>query len=150
MEWCASLGTRATATKQLGSIPETKEKDPKATRKKMELNRSWTGSPRRPRAHGPPIPRAHGLLRELMLEHPVRTGLYRAHGTPVCTGPTYPVCTGPTGWTANIAVWPSYSPTLSPCLYNPYLGSCLGVSEDIYEIFVSFAPSATPLEIKAS
>ena len=29
MEHCASLGTRATATKQLGSFPEAKEKDPK-------------------------------------------------------------------------------------------------------------------------
>ena len=29
MEHCASLGTRATATKQLGSFPEDKEKDPK-------------------------------------------------------------------------------------------------------------------------
>lgn len=44
-----------------------------------------------------PRPRAHGLLRELALEHPVRTGLYRAHGTPVRTGPTYPVRTGSSG-----------------------------------------------------
>ena len=29
MECCASLGTRATTTKQLGSFPEAKEKDPK-------------------------------------------------------------------------------------------------------------------------
>ena len=29
MEHCASLGTRAIATKQLGSFPEAKEKDPK-------------------------------------------------------------------------------------------------------------------------
>ena len=29
MERCASLGTRATTTKQLGSSPEAKEKDPK-------------------------------------------------------------------------------------------------------------------------
>ena len=29
MEHCASLGTRATTTKQLGSFPEAKEKDPK-------------------------------------------------------------------------------------------------------------------------
>ena len=29
MEHCASLGMRETATKQLGSFPEAKEKDPK-------------------------------------------------------------------------------------------------------------------------
>ena len=46
-------------------------------------------------------PRAHGLHRNPALEHPVRTGLYRAHGTPVRTDPTYPVRTGLPGWPAE-------------------------------------------------
>ncbi|EMS61581.1 Nitrate transporter 1.3 [Triticum urartu] len=81
-----SKGTRATAAKQLRSIPETKEKDPKATRRKKEHNKTNSAPPRQPRAHRPRRPRAHGLHRELAPEHPVRTGLYRAHGTPVSTG----------------------------------------------------------------
>ena len=39
MDHCASLGTRTTTTKQLGSIPEAKEKDPNATRRKKERNK---------------------------------------------------------------------------------------------------------------
>ena len=79
-----------------------KEKDPKATRRKKEGDKIDSALPRRPRAHGPRRPRANGLLRELALEHPVRTGLYRAHGTPMRTGPTYPVRTGLPGWTAEM------------------------------------------------
>ena len=123
-----------TAAKQLKSFPEAKEKDPKATRQKKEPNRSWTGSPRRPRAHGPPRPRAHGLLRELALEHPVRTGLYRAHGTPVRTGPTYPVCMGRSGWTAVISIPSPSSSTSSPRLYIPYLDHLLGLAKDMLDI----------------
>ena len=95
-----SLGTKTDAHKLVRDTPKELEKDHKATRRKKECNRINTAPPRRPRAHGPRRPRAHGLLREFALEHPVRTGLYRAHGTPVRTGPTYPVRTGPTGWTA--------------------------------------------------
>ena len=92
---------RVIATKQLRSFPEAKEKDPKATRKKKECTKFISELPRQPRAHGPRRPRAHGLHRELALEHPVRTGLYRAHGTPVRTGPTYLMRTGSSGWTAE-------------------------------------------------
>ena len=46
MDHCASLGTRTTATKQLGSIPEAKEKDPKATRRKKECNKINSAPPR--------------------------------------------------------------------------------------------------------
>ena len=94
-----SLGTKRNTTKKLRSITKEKEDHPKAVRTKNKENSNCTGSFRRPRAHGPPRPRAHGLHRNLTLEHPVRTSLYRAHGTPVRTGPTYPVRTGPTGWT---------------------------------------------------
>ena len=58
--------------------------------------------------------------------------LYRAHGTPVRTGPTYPVRTGPTGWTAVIAVWASSSSTsslTSSHLYIPYLDHLLGIAK---------------------
>ena len=91
----ASLGMKRNITKKLRSITKEKEDHPKAMRIKTEHYSGWTGSPRRPRAHEPPRPRAHGLSRKLTLEHPVRTGLYRAHRTPR-TGPTYPMLTGPT------------------------------------------------------
>ena len=45
MDHCASLGMRTTATKQLGSNPEAKEKDPKATRRK-ECNKINSAPPR--------------------------------------------------------------------------------------------------------
>uniref|UniRef100_M8C1B7 Rop guanine nucleotide exchange factor 1 n=1 Tax=Aegilops tauschii TaxID=37682 RepID=M8C1B7_AEGTA len=69
-----SRGTRVTATKQLGSFPEAKEKDPKSARRKKEPNKSWTRSPRRPRTPGPLRPYAHMLHRELAPAHPMRTG----------------------------------------------------------------------------
>ena len=99
----ASLGMKWNITKKLRSIPKEKENHPKAVRIKTECNSSKTASPRRPCAHGPPRPRAHGLHRELTLEHPVRTGLYHAHGTPVRMGPTYPMHTGLPGWSAEMA-----------------------------------------------
>ena len=73
-------------------------------------------APRRPRAHGPPRPRAHGLSRKLMLEHPVRTGLYRAHGTPMSTGLTDPVRTGPCIRSLGT---PCTRAPLTPCTRGP-------------------------------
>ena len=107
----ASLGMKRNITKKLRSITKEKEDHPKAVWTKNKENSSNTGGSRRPRAHGPPRPRAHGLHRNLTLEHPVRTGLYHAHGPPVCTGPTYPVRTGLPGWPAEIA---SSAPLLLP------------------------------------
>ena len=128
----ASLGMKRNIAKKLRSITKEKENHPKATWTKNENNSSSTGGSRQPRAHGPQKPRAHGLLRELAQEHPVRTGLYRAHGTPVRTGPTYPMRTGPTGWMAVIAVWASSSSTsslTSSHLYIPYLDHLLGIEK---------------------
>ena len=71
-----SLGTKTDDHKLVRDTPKELEKDHKATRKKMEPNRSWTGGPRQPRAHGPPRPRVHGLLRELAHG----PNLPRAHG----------------------------------------------------------------------
>ena len=99
----ASLGMKRNITKELRSITKEKEDHPKAVRTKNKENSNCTGSFRQPRAHGPPRPRAHGLSWKLALEHPVCTGMYRAHGTPVRTGPTYPVRTGLPGWPAEIA-----------------------------------------------
>ena len=140
-ECCASLRMRTTAAKQLRSFPEAKEKDPKATRKKKECTKTNSAPSRLPCAHGPRRPSAHGLHRELALEHPVRTGLYRAHGTPMRTGPTYPVRMGPTGWTVVIAVWASSSSTsslTSSHLYISYLDHLLGIEKysKVYEMIM--------------
>ena len=96
-----SLGTKRNTTMKLRSITKEKEDHPKAVWTKNKENSSNTGGSRRPRVHGPSRPRAHGQHRKLTLEHPVCTGMYRAHGTPVCTGPTYPVRTSPSGWMAE-------------------------------------------------
>ena len=107
----ASLGMKRNTTKKPRSITKGEEDHPKAVRTKKKDNSSSTGGSRRPCAHGAPRPRAHGLHRKLALEHPVCTGLYRAHATPVPTGPTYPVHTGLPGWPAEIA---SLAPLLLP------------------------------------
>ena len=74
-----------------------------------------------------------------MLEHPVRTGLYRAHATPVRTGPTYPVRTGLPGWPAEIA---SSAPLLllRPKAIYSVPRTMFRVSKVLDEILVSFAP----------
>ena len=79
----ASLGMKGNITKKLRSITKEKEDQPKAVRTKKKDNSSSTGSSKRPRAHGPPRPRAHGPPKKLTLEHPMRTGLYHAHGVVV-------------------------------------------------------------------
>ena len=119
-----SLGMKPDDHKLVRNTPKELEKDHKATRRKKECNKINSAPPRRPRADGPRRTRVHGLLRELALEHPVRTGLYRAHGTPVRTGPT--------GWTVVIAVWASSSSTsslTSSHLYIPYLDQLLGIAK---------------------
>ena len=102
--------------KLVRNTPKEYEKDPKATRRKKECNKTKSAPPRRPRAHGPRRPRAHGLHRELALEHPVRTGMYRAHGTPVSTGLTNPMRRGSCVRSLDT---PCARAPLTPCTRGP-------------------------------
>ena len=65
-------------------------------------------------------------------------------------GPTYPVRTGPTGWLADDGLLGLLFIHFVPMPIYSVPRVMFRVSKDICEIFESFSPSTTPLEIKAS
>jgi hypothetical protein len=132
-ELYVSLGMMESTVKRLRTIAKAKRNHAKAKRTTEEENMKKTAHPRRPRAHGLPRPRAHGMWQNYWtprvhgIQDPVRTGLarcstpcaralYRAHGTPCTRGLLSPCARPlPASWLC-VTVLPPLRP-LPPTYY---------------------------------
>jgi hypothetical protein len=99
-ELYVSLGMMESTVKRLRTIAKAKRNHAKAKRTTEEENMKKTAHPRRPRAHGLPRPRAHGMWQNYWrprahgLPRPRAHGMWQNYWTPRVHGLQDPVRTG--------------------------------------------------------